>query len=94
MSNRINRSAFEEYETYLLLLASYKELYQDLELQYQLCKCLGCKLRLITFGMEIISLNSFVEQLEAQITPDLNDILKDLKINFQIAENGQTEIVN
>lgn len=78
----VEKPEFEMYELYALMLANYKEVYKDLQQQYEFCKCLHCKLKLITFGLEIVSLNSFVEQLESQITPKISDILKEMNIGF------------
>lgn len=82
------------YKAYTQLQKKYTQMYRELELQYETCKCFNCKLKVITFGLELLALNSFLSGLETQITPDIKSILENLQIGFVISESGQTELIN
>lgn len=90
--NRRNQSDLELYEALTALQSFYRELYKDLEAQFRKCACFSCKIRLITFGMELVSVNSQVEGLEAKLAPPVNNILNALSIPYVTSDDGQTRL--
>jgi hypothetical protein len=85
---------FATYEAYLQIQSRYVGMYRQLELQYESCKCFSCRMKVITFGLELLALNSFIDQLEAEVVPGIGDILEELKIDHKLSDNGQTELIN
>jgi len=76
----------ELYHSLSALQPRYEELYLALEEQYQTCQCYACKVRMISFGMELTSLNSNVSHLEAQLMPSITGILDRLSIRYEISK--------
>ena len=89
----INDLDFATYKEYLTLQKKHKELYIAFELQYELCRCFQCKLRVITCGLEMLSLNTFIEHLESELLPDIVIILGELQINYTVTETGETQLI-
>ncbi|PZF71608.1 hypothetical protein [Taibaiella soli] len=87
----INRTDMIAYLEFCNLQNKYKEIYTDLELRYLECGCFKCRLKLISFGLELSSLNALVNHLEEKLAPGIEDILQTLNINYNIVD-GQTSI--
>jgi hypothetical protein len=86
-----NRTDMIAYLEFCNLQEKYKEIYTDLELKYLECGCFKCRLKLISFGLELSSLNALVNHLEEKLAPNIGDILQTLNINYNIVD-GQTSI--
>jgi len=82
----------ELYHSLSALQPRYEELYLALEEQYQSCQCYACKVRMITFSMELTSLNSNVRNLEAQLLPSITSILDRLSVKYKVS-NGHIVIL-
>ena len=81
----------KRYQELILLCEQYKELYRELEKRYKNCECFHCKMRLVTLGMEIVSLNSVAEQMERDLLPPIEEIFNSMSINFTI-EDGKIKL--
>ena len=89
----INDLDFATYKQYLTLQQKHKELYKAFELHYKLCGCFACHKRVVTCGYELVSLNTFVEQLQYNLLPDITIILQELQINYTVTETGETQLI-
>ncbi|MBS1773949.1 MAG: hypothetical protein JST82_13915 [Bacteroidetes bacterium] len=76
--------ALELYRSLSALQPKYQDLYTDLHKQYQSCQCYACKVRLITFGIELVNLNAYVSHLETTLLPPISGVLDKLNINYTI----------
>lgn len=85
----INHRELEVYQSYCVLQAKYKQVYEELEQRYHSCPCFTCKLELILFGLELLSLNSLVEHIEDQILPGIDTILNKMEIGFILSDSGR-----
>jgi len=86
-----NSTTIVAYQEFCELQEKYKEIYTDLELKYLECGCFKCKLKLISFGLELNSINSLVNHLEEKLTPTIEEILQMLNIDYYIVD-GRTNI--
>lgn len=91
MINMINHQ-LEVYQSYCRLQTKYKQVYEELEQKYHCCPCFSCKLELILFGLELLTLNSLVEHLESQIVPGIDTILNEMKVDFILSDTGRVEL--
>lgn len=84
-----NQNDLELYEALSALHAFYKQLYRDLEGQYSKCMCFTCKMRLVTFGMELVSINTLIEHLESELMPPVDRILAAMSISYCVSGDGK-----
>ena len=90
----LNQPNLKDYIAYLELQAHYTRMYKDLKEQYKSCQCFDCKIQVMTFGLELVALNAFIEEMEAEIAPEVGTILNKMEIAFKVNESGNTELTN
>ena len=89
----INKVYFEAYQSYCQLQREYRDIYKELEKQYEACKCFGCQLEVILFGLDLLNLNTIIVHMENQITPAIGSILTGMKIDH-VETDGKTALIN
>lgn len=90
MNNNHNEDIdeFEAYQQFLELQVELKNEIDKLKSQYESCRCLNCRNKLIEGSVHLIEVNHIVAILESKICPDLEVVFTSANIKYSKSKNG------